>query len=117
MARTMKSNLRFSSGTYTGILNSLKQELILKHLDFINEINAEEPVVKTKLSLADDERTTHIFRLLGSVDSASMLDELDAYENYFAERKRYYSEKLKNRLKLYIMSGILCGAAVSIMLL
>ena len=117
MARTIKTELSFSSASYSEIIKRMKNEKILSHLSFICTLNYEAPDIITPLSAEENERINYIFRQLGSVDTASMLDELTAFEGYFNERRELHSEQVKSRSKLYIASGMLSGAAVTVMLL
>ena len=114
MAEIIGIELNYSLNSYERIVNALKENDSLTKLSFLNELDAENVRIRTRLSKADNERIEQLFETLGNVDSDSMIELLSSFKSYFNQRSEAYALQYQKNGKLYSAFGILGGAAFSL---
>ncbi len=117
MASFMRIELSYSLNTYERIIDSLNKEKSFNKLNFIKNLNAESFQIITPLSHVENERIELLFKKLGNVDVASMLEILDSFEAYFNEQKKKYEQQYQTHAKLYTAIGMLGGAAFTLIII
>lgn len=116
MCSLMSVEIGYYSNDTKAVVRNLSKEPALSHLNFLKTYNPESINILTDLSDSENEKINALFRILGTTDSASMLDVINSFSKSMEESKEKYCCKLKSHSKLYIAFGIFGGMAVSILL-
>ena len=116
MCNLMSIEIGYFSNDTKSVVNNLSKEPALSHLKFLKSYDPENIEIKTDLSESENEKLCVLFRVLGTTDSASMLDMINSFSKTIEDSKEKYLGNFKSHSRLYIAFGVFGGMAVSILL-
>lgn len=112
----MSIEIGYFSNDTKSVVKNLSNEPALSHLKFLKSYDPENVEIKTDLSDSENEKLNALFRVLGTTDSASMLNMIHSFGKSIEESKEKYFGNFKSHGRLYIAFGVFGGMAVSILL-